>query len=383
VAAKVRIGFVGAGFMGQLAHIRSYALLRDECELVALAEPRQRTAELVAARYGIGRVYRDHRELLESEQLDGVVAPQKFTHHAALLPELYPHVRHLFTEKPLALGAATGDRLAALAGEAGCLHMLGYHRRSDPATVAAKRTVDAWRASGDMGGLRYLRICYSDGDWTGNAHGLIDVGEEPPPFRAEEPPPELATDEEALWLLSTGVDELVHPLNLLRHFLGEPYRLIFVHSSGRLLAFESESGIPATIEVTPYRMTVGFDEELLVAFEHGYVRLRPAPALAVNRAGALEVYRDGAIPERVTPHLPWVDPMQAQAGNFLRVCRGEAPPVTDATEAAKDLHLVADIVRARLELPRAREAIRIDRAERARAWEERLRARETKTRSGV
>jgi hypothetical protein len=26
--------------MGQLAHIRSYALLRDECALVALAEPR-------------------------------------------------------------------------------------------------------------------------------------------------------------------------------------------------------------------------------------------------------------------------------------------------------------------------------------------------------
>src|SRR5438093_12013854 len=100
--------------MGQLAHIRSYALLHEECELVALAEPRQRTAELVAARYGIGRVYRDHRELLESEQLDGIVAPQRYTHHAALLPELYPHTRHLFTEKPLAIGSAHGERLVRL-----------------------------------------------------------------------------------------------------------------------------------------------------------------------------------------------------------------------------------------------------------------------------
>src|SRR5919198_2039262 len=124
--AKIRIGFVGAGFMGQLAHIRSYALLTEECELAALAEPRQRTAELVAARYGIGRVYRDHRELLESERLDGIVAPQRYTHHAALLPELYPRVPHLFTEKPLALGSSTGDRLVQLAEEAGCVHMLGY-----------------------------------------------------------------------------------------------------------------------------------------------------------------------------------------------------------------------------------------------------------------
>src|SRR5437773_12406351 len=106
MTAKVRIGFVGAGFMGQLAHIRSYALLREQCELVALAEPRERTAELVAARYGIGRVYGDHRELLESEQLDGIVASQRFLYHAALLPDLYPSCPHLFTAKPLALTAA-------------------------------------------------------------------------------------------------------------------------------------------------------------------------------------------------------------------------------------------------------------------------------------
>jgi len=381
VAAKVRIGFVGAGFMGQLAHIRSYALLREDCELVALAEPRQRTAELVAARYGIGRVYRDHRELIESEQLDGIVAAQRFTYHAALLPELYPHVRHLFTEKPLALSAAAGDRLARLASESGCVHMLGYQRRSDPATVEAKRTVDAWKASGELGGLRYLRICYTDGDWTGSAHGLIDVGEQPPPFPAEEPPPEFAADDEALWALSTGVDELVHPLNLLRHFVGEGYRLVFVHVSGRLCAFESESGVPMTIEVSPYRVSVGFDEELLVAFEHGYVRLCPAPSLAVNRAGRVEIYTDagsGAIPERVAPELPWIDPQQAQAANFLRVCRGEAPP-TDAAEAAEDLHLVADIVRARVELPGAREALRADREQRTRAWEERRRTIETRS----
>jgi predicted dehydrogenase len=382
VAAKVRIGFVGAGFMGQLAHIRSYALLREDCELVALAEPRQRTAELVAARYGIGRVYRDHRELLESEQLDGIVAAQRYTYHHALLPELYPQVSHLFTEKPLALSAAAGDRLARLAGESGCVHMLGYQRRSDPATVEAKRTVDAWKASGELGDLRYLRICYTDGDWTGNAHGLIDVGEQPPPFPAEEAPPEFAADDEALWALSTGVDELVHPLNLLRHFVGERYRLVFVHVSGRLCAFESESGVPMTIEVSPYRVSVGFDEELLVAFEHGYVRLCPAPSLAVNRAGRLEIYRDGGggrTPDRVVPELPWIDPQQAQAANFLRVCREEAPPPTDAAEAAEDLHLVADVVRARVELPGAREALRADREERTRAWEERRRTIETRS----
>ena len=373
MAAKVRIGFVGAGFMGQLAHIRSYALLDEGCELVALAEPRPRTAELVAVRYGIGRVYRDHRELLESEELDGIVAAQPYLHHATLLPELYPRVRHLFTEKPLALGAEEADRLARLAAEHACIHMVGYQRRSDPATREAKRTVDAWRATGEVGALRYLRICFSDGDWTANARAaLIDTGEEPPRFAAEDPPAEIAADDDALWALSTAADQLVHPLNLIRHFLGERYGLVFVHASGRLLVFESESGVPATIEVTPYRLSVGYDEELLVSFEHGYVRLRPAPSLALNRSGTLEIYRDaGTVPERIEPQLPWTAPQQAQAADFLRVCRGEAAPPTDAAEAAEDLHLVRDIVRARLELPGGRDALRAEREEHVRAWEER------------
>jgi predicted dehydrogenase len=374
MAGKLRIGFVGAGRMGQLAHIRSYALLHEECELVALAEPRPRTAELVAARYGIGRVFGDHRELLESVELDGLVAPQPYLHHLTLLPELYAHVRHLFTEKPLALTATAGDRLVELARDHGCVHMLGYHRRSDPATREAKRTVDSWKEGGDVGAVRYLRICYSDGDWIANAHdGYIETDEQPPPFTAEE----VDGDDEAVWALHDSTDKLVHPLNLLRHFLDEPYRVDYVHASGRLLAFESESGIPATIEVAPYRRTVGFDEELLVAFDRGYVKLRVAPALARNRSGTLELYRDpgdGAPPETVRPELPWVDPMQAQAADFLRVCRGETQPPTDVAEAALDLHLVAEILHRRLAAPGGREGVRTERSERTRVWNERVRA---------
>jgi hypothetical protein len=89
----------------------------------------------------------------------------------------------------------------------------------------------------------------------------------------------------------------------------------------------------------------------------------------------VEIYADAGevLPQRVAPELPWIDPQQAQAANFLRVCRGETPPPTDAAEAAVDLHLVADLVRTRIELPGARVALRADREERARAWEARRR----------
>jgi hypothetical protein len=50
------------------------------------------------------------------------------------------------------------------------------------------------------------------------------------------------------------------------------------------------------------------------------------------------------------PHLPAVDPMHAQAAEFLRVCRGEVEPPTGAAEAAEDLHLVSEMVRMRMAL---------------------------------
>src|SRR5919109_2261909 len=162
--------------------------------------------------------------------------------------------------------------------------MVGCHRRSDPATREAKKTIDEWKSSGELGSLRYVRICYPDGDWIANAHtSLIDAGDEPPDLPVEEPPAEFAVGETRRAYL-TAADRLVHPINLLRHLLGEPYRVVFVHGSGRLLAFESDSGVPATLEVTPYRVTAGFEEEILVAFERGYVRLRPAPSLARGRS---------------------------------------------------------------------------------------------------
>ena len=61
---KLRIGFVGVGFMGQKAHLANYAVL-DDCEVVAIAEPRRQLAEKVARRYGVEKVYKNHLELLE------------------------------------------------------------------------------------------------------------------------------------------------------------------------------------------------------------------------------------------------------------------------------------------------------------------------------
>lgn len=52
VKRNVRIGFVGVGSMGQCAHLRNYVTVPG-CEVVAVAEMREKTGWRVAERYGI------------------------------------------------------------------------------------------------------------------------------------------------------------------------------------------------------------------------------------------------------------------------------------------------------------------------------------------
>jgi len=346
--AKVRIGFVGAGGMGQMAHLRNYVTI-DDCQVVAIAEPRAETAKLVAQRYGIEKVYATHQELLEAEPLDGVVASQPFDYHAALLPEIYPKVRYVFTEKPLAVTAEAGAELARAAAEAGCVHIVGYHKRSDPATMYAKEVIEQWKASGEVGSLRYVRLLMPAGDWiAGGFVGLINAGEKAP-ARTREPQPN-DMDEESYKQLGAFVNYYIHQVNLMRHLMGEPYKVTYAEKTGVLLAVQGESGTAGVIEMSPYRTTIEWEESALIAFEKGYILLHlPAP-MAINRAGTVEIYKDpgnGATPQRIIPTLPWTHAMRQQAMNFVKVCKGEMAPLCDAAEAVEDLKVAREYIRLR------------------------------------
>ena len=52
---KPKIGFLGTGYMGQIAHLDNYTAL-PECEVVAIAECRPELANAVAGKYGIPKV---------------------------------------------------------------------------------------------------------------------------------------------------------------------------------------------------------------------------------------------------------------------------------------------------------------------------------------
>lgn len=344
--AKIRIGFVGVGSMGQCAHLRNYATL-PECEVVAIAELREEMGRKVAARYGVPRVYRDHTALLAAEQLDGIVASQPFTRHGTLAPELLQAGVPLFTEKPLAASVEMGEHIVAALRDSGAWHMVGYHKRSDPATLYARAEIGRLKESGELGRLRYVRIVMPAGDWV--AGGFCDLirSDEPAPRLAADPPP-ADMDAETFTEYTAFVNYYIHQVNLMRYLLGEPYRVAYADPSGVLLAVQSESGVAGAIEMSPYHTTVDWQESALAAFERGYVKLElPAP-LATHRPGRVEILRDpgaGVVPQTIVPTLPWVHAMRQQAIHFLQAIRAESAPPCNAIEALEDLKIAREYIR--------------------------------------
>ena len=333
--------------MGQCAHLCNYAVL-DTCEVVAIAEIKEQQAQRVAQRYAVPRVYSNHTAMLEREQLDGIVASQPFNRHGVLVPELARAGVPIFTEKPLAASIAVGETILEALRANGATHMVGYHKRSDPATAYAHALIDELKASGELGALRYVRILMPAGDWIARGFsGLISTDEPVPELAVDSAPADM--DAETFRAYNAFVNYYIHQVNLMRHLLGEPYRCTYAEPSGVLFAGESESGVACTIEMTPYATSVDWQESALVAFERGYVKLElPAP-LASNRPGRVEVLRDpkGGAPEVTIPHLPWEHAMYRQAVNFVRVVKGEAPPPCDAAEALEDLKVARDYIRLR------------------------------------
>lgn len=199
--------------------------------------------------------------------------------------------------------------------------------------------MDELKKTNDLGALKYIRITMPAGDWVaGGFSDLMGIEETQPSLEFD--PPAKNMDKKTYNFYISFVNYYIHQVNLMRHLLGEDYKVTYADPSGIILNIQSKKGIPGIIEMTPYATTVDWQESVLIAYEKGYIKLNlPAP-LAWNRAGTVEVFRDqggSSLPKSIFPQMPWMHAMRQQAVNFIRAIKGEISPLCTAEEAQKDL----------------------------------------------
>jgi len=337
----MRLGFIGGGVICQLAHISAYQEISD-CELTALADDRVRSAQVIARRYGVKRIYGDFREMLDREELDGVVISTGYALHHALVPEVIERGIPLITDVPIAASAETAGRLVEMADERGIPYHLGYIRRFDPAVRMARETVKRWRETGECGRITFVRITMPFRRWP---YGMIDMKDEMEGGDfglAPEPLPEYVPDSlKGTYLRFIGF--YINQINLLRYLMDEEFEIKYVDPQNTLIVMASRGGITCSLEMAQYGLRNRWEEFYKICFDDGKIDLKLAAPLSRDVSDVM-IYR-GRSGELIRPDLPGEWSAKVMAEHFVNSVPCGDHPISPASEGVKDLNVAKQYIR--------------------------------------
>lgn len=324
---KVRLGYVGAGFMAQAVHLPNFTALPD-CEVVALAEMRPQLAQRVAERFHIPRVYTTHSELLLDPDIDAVAVSAHFVHQAQVAEDALRAGKSVYMEKPMALTVERAERMLQAAREGGGRLMVAYMKRYDAGVELAKELIDTFRRSGGLGKLFYVRARCFGGNWTAGNSGTVIGTDEPYPGTPPEVPEWLP--ERYHQSYTNYLQVFTHNVNLARWLLeaGDDWQVVSadLDDDGYTgVAVLKMGGVRVALE-TGSLAAHKWDEDTQVYFQKGWVKITSPSLLLRNTCAEVEVYRAGDTPEylRPFPKEGWSWSFQREAQHFIhRVRTGE------------------------------------------------------------
>lgn len=341
----IRIGFLGTGYMGQLAHLHSFSQVED-CEIIALAEARTELGKKVAARYHVPTVYGSHLELLRDGAVDAVVASQPYHRNVNLGREVLESGKHLFTEKPMAASSEDARAMVEAAKQRDLVYAVGFMKRHDPGILLARKVIAGFEASGELGPMRMIDTTCFHGDWLQNPGQPIRTREAVPDDGLAPRYP-LFLGEELHDAYDHFLNVFSHTTNLL-HFLrsGRGIRCESAHRVGNsFLAALRSDDVLVSLRGTPGR-SHQWEEATTVHFEKGRVEIRSATPLNRQKVADVSVWReiDGTWSEqRLFAPVEWAFLRQAEA--FVAAVSGGAELSTCGEACLADVALMEEIFR--------------------------------------
>jgi len=161
----LNVAIIGHNFMGK-AH--SHAWLNAPRFFELAAKPvlkvavgrNQATLDAFAANWGWEETANDWRDVVTRDDIDVVDISVPPDLHAEIAVAAAEAGKHVFCEKPIALGSGQARRMLEAARRAGVVHYLNHNYRRTPAVMLAKQLID----EGFVGRIFHWRGAYLQ-DW--------------------------------------------------------------------------------------------------------------------------------------------------------------------------------------------------------------------------
>ena len=322
----IKVGLIGAGFMGQM-HSSCHMAVRG-AKLAAVADIQEANAAALAEPAGAA-VYTDVDRMLAEADIDMVDICLPTSMHCDATVRAAKAGKHVLCEKPIALKVSEADKMIRACDKAGVQFMVAQVIRFWPEYQLLKEYFD----SGKLGKLRSLQM------------------------KRLSPP---ATWSWKDWLndpkLSGGalIDLHIHDTDFVRYLLGEPKRVDSVGSGTRgawnhIFTNYAYDGVAVSAEGGwDFPSTIPFCMAYRALFEDGLLDFD------ISRDPALILYPAKGKPKHPKPPKAKVKTKADAGGNISDLAgygneilyfidclnRGESPKITTAQDARDSLALV-------------------------------------------
>lgn len=140
---KLHVGLIGCGAFGD-SYLAAFAGI-PFVEVTAVTDVLEERARNLAARYGIGRIAADFRELCSRREVEAVCVVTTEDQHLEPVLAALEQGKHVLVEKPMATQVEDAERMLAAARKAGVILMPGHLLRFEVKYASVKQELEAGR----------------------------------------------------------------------------------------------------------------------------------------------------------------------------------------------------------------------------------------------
>ncbi|MBM4306989.1 MAG: Gfo/Idh/MocA family oxidoreductase [Deltaproteobacteria bacterium] len=135
---KLKIGVIGCGRVAQ-AHLAAIENLKEEVELIGVADSEEEKAEEAKERWGARYYSRQYEDILKDREIEAVVIALPNHLHHPLTLQAAESKKHILIEKPMALNMNQGREMVEVAKRNGVILMVGQSRRFSDAVFKLQK----------------------------------------------------------------------------------------------------------------------------------------------------------------------------------------------------------------------------------------------------
>ena len=136
-----KIGFIGAGFVSQVAHLPSFKT-NKKVEIVSICDVNKKLLKKVSKKYKIKNTYLSYKDMISNEELDGIVLSVQRNNTAKIAEDVIKSRIPLLSEKPAASSYLFAKKLCKLAKKYKTKYIIGYMKRYDSGIIYLKKYLD-------------------------------------------------------------------------------------------------------------------------------------------------------------------------------------------------------------------------------------------------